>query len=194
MTSILNSIHAEYERYQTLAERSLAQIPGTMLGAQGPSDGNILTTIAWHVAGNLRSRIMAFLTEDCEKPWRNRDDEFAARVVSRAELDAQWTAGWTALYDALPLLTQPDLQRTITIRGQPLHVHDALHRSLAHVCYHVEQIVYIAHAHRGDAWEYLSIPPGRARVYNAAPTHETPGAHIAKLSGGAPAHRDGTVA
>jgi uncharacterized damage-inducible protein DinB len=194
LDSILDSIHAEYHRYQTLAEQSLAQIPDAMLGAPGPGGGNSLTTIAWHVAGNLRSRFTAFLTEDGEKPWRNRDDEFAARVVSRAELDAHWTAGWTALYDALALLTEPDLQRTVTIRGQPLRVHDALHRSLAHVSYHVGQMVYIAHAHRGDAWAYLSIPPGGSLAYNAAPSLETPGAHIAKLSGGAPAHSDGTVA
>ena len=181
MSPILDSIRAEYERYHALAERALAQVPDAMLSAPGPSGGNSLTVIAWHLAGNLRSRFTSFLTEDGEKPWRNREEEFAARVVSREELHAHWTAGWATLYEALTTLTDADLQRTVTIRGQPLHVHDALHRSLAHASYHVGQLVYLAHAHRGTAWDYLSIPPGGSAAYNAAPSKETPGAHIATL-------------
>ena len=182
MSSVVDSIRAEYLRYQMLAERALDQVPDESLGAPGPGGGNSLTTIAWHVAGNLRSRFTAFLTEDGEKPWRNREDEFAARTVSREALRTQWLAGWSTLYDALTPITAADLHRTVTIRGQPLAVHDALHRSLAHVSYHVGQIVYVAHALRGDAWEYLSIAPGGSAAYNAAPTHETPGAHVARLS------------
>ena len=148
----------------------------------GPGNGNSLAIIAWHVAGNLRSRFTAFLTEDGEKPWRNREDEFAPRTVSRDALRAYWLAGWTALYDAIKPLTDADLARSVTIRGQSLSVNDALQRSLAHVSYHVGQIVYIAHAHVGADWTYLSIPPGGTAAYNAAPTHETPGAHVARLA------------
>lgn len=184
MSPILESIRAEYERYQVLAERALDQVADERLSAAGPAGGNSLATIAWHLSGNLRSRFTAFLTEDGEKPWRNREDEFAARVVSRAELRAHWTAGWAALYDALNALADADVTRTVTIRGQSLPVHAALHRSLAHVSYHVGQIVYLAHAHQGPAWEYLSIPPGGSAAYNAAPSRETPGAHVAQLRGG----------
>ncbi len=195
MSSVVDSIRAEYQRYQLLAERALGQVPDEMLGAPGPGGGNSLTTIAWHVAGNLRSRFTAFLTEDGEKPWRNREDEFASRTVSREALRTQWLAGWSILYDALTPITDGDLHRTVTIRGQPLAVHDALHRSLAHVSYHVGQIVYVAHAFRGEAWEYLSIAPGGSAAYNAAPTHETPGAHVARLSQAVPtdlhSHRTG---
>ena len=183
MSAVLDSIRAEYQRYQVLAERALDQLPDALLSTPGVGGGNSLTTIAWHVAGNLRSRFTAFLTEDGEKPWRDREDELAPRAVSRDELHAHWLAGWTALYDALEPLTDDDLQRTVTIRAQGLHVHDALHRSLAHVSYHVGQIVYVAHAHRGATWTYLSIPPGGTAAYNAAPTHETPRAHVERLSG-----------
>jgi hypothetical protein len=184
MSAVLDSIRAEYERYQMLGERALDQVPEALLSAPGPGGGNSLTTIAWHVAGNLRSRFTAFLTEDGEKPWRNREEEFAAREVSREELRAHWDTGWTALYDAIRPLTDADLHHTVTIRGQPLRVHDALHRSLAHVSYHVGQIVYLAHAHCGAAWEYLSIPPGASAAYNAAPSNETASAHVARLKGG----------
>jgi hypothetical protein len=183
MSVIVDSIRAEYTRYQVLAERALDQVPEPLLSASGPR-GNSLTTIAWHVAGNLRSRFTAFLTDDGEKTWRNREEEFTARVVSREELRAHWNAGWAALYDAIGPLTDADLHQTVTTRGQPLRVHDALHRSLALVRYHVEQIVYLAHAHCGSNWEYLSIPPGGSAAYNAAPTHETPSAHVAKITDG----------
>ena len=184
MSTVLDSIRAEYERYQMLAERALDQVPEALLSAPGFGGGNSLTVVAWHLAGNLRSRFTAFLTEDGEKPGRNREDEFATRIASREELLAHWNAGWATLYETLGSLTDADLQRTVTIRGQPLRVHDALHRSLAHASYHVGQIVYVAHAHQGGAWEYLSIPPGGSAAYNAAPSNETPGAHIAKLLGG----------
>jgi hypothetical protein len=70
----------------------------------------------------------------------------------------------------------------VTIRGQPLSVHEALHRSLAHLSYHVGQVVYIAKMLRGKAWKSLSIPPGQSEAYNQAPTSERPTDHHASLS------------
>lgn len=37
-------------------------------------------------------------------------------------------------------------------------VHRALTRSLAHICYHVGQIVLLARMHAGSDWRWLSIP------------------------------------
>jgi hypothetical protein len=181
MSSVVESIRAEYLRYQALAERALEQVTDADLNAAGPAEGNSLAVIAWHVAGNLRSRFTEFLTTDGEKPWRNRDEEFAPREVSRSELLVQWHAGWAVLFGTLDTLTDAELYRTVTIRGQSLSVHAALHRSLAHVAYHVGQIVYLAHARQGAAWEYLSIPPGGSAAYNAAPIRETPETHVALL-------------
>ncbi len=182
MSFVLDSLRAEYRRYQLLAERALAQVSDEQLHFSGPGGGNSLVAIAWHVGGNLRSRFTAFLTEDGEKSWRDRESEFASRVVTRPELHTHWQTGWTALFEAIDPLVDEDLHRTVSIRGQSLAVHDALHRSLAHVSYHVGQIVYLAHAHRGAAWDYLSIPPGGSAAYNAAPNRETPGAHIEHLT------------
>jgi len=47
-------------------------------------------------------------------------------------------------------------------------VHEALHRSLAHVAYHVGQIVYVAKSMRAKDWASLSIPPGQSEAYNRA--------------------------
>ena len=62
----------------------------------------------------------------------------------------------------------------MTIRGQPLSVTEALHRSLSHASYHVGQIVFLAKSICGPRWEYLSIPPGQSREYNKDPAHEKP--------------------
>ena len=66
-------------------------------------------------------------------------------------------------------LSDEDLRRTVTIRALDLSVRDALLRALAHVSYHVGQIVYAAKAARGDTWTYLSIAPGQSEQYNRNP-------------------------
>jgi hypothetical protein len=92
--------------------------------------------------------------------------------VGRSELLAKWRKGWDVLFAALRGLGDADLARQVTIRGQPLAVHAALLRSLAHTSYHVGQIVYVAKLLRGAAWQSLSIPPGQSAAYNADPTLE----------------------
>ena len=184
MTRVLvNSIVAEYRRYEALAKAALAQVPEAMLATPGPNGGNSIAVICWHVGGNLASRFTDFLTSDGEKPWRNRDEEFEGRSPDRATLVAQWDRGWRILFETLDGLTDQDLTRTVTIRRQPLAVHEALHRSLAHVAYHVGQIVYLAHGHVGADWKYLSIPPGQSVAYNANPGGETPAAAVERLRG-----------
>lgn len=184
--ALVKSIEGEYLRYKALAESALAQVPEPMLSAPGPERGNSLATICWHVGGNLASRFTDFLTSDGEKPWRDRDAEFDARAVTRDVLMAHWRAGWQVLLDTLAPLTDADLSRTVTIRGQPLLVHEALHRSLAHASYHVGQIVYLAHIFCGETWTYLSIPPGGSAQYNANPQYEKAGLHAASLGDTSP--------
>jgi len=164
MRDLIASIEAEYRRYKTLGEGAINQLADSQL-AQVPGTGNSIVTIVWHLTGNLKSRFTDFLTADGEKPWRDRDSEFLAREVSRKELQAKWEDGWRVLFAALTDLSDVDLGRTVTIRGEPHTVAQALHRSLAHASYHVGQIVYEAKALRGADWRYLSIPPGQsARV------------------------------
>jgi hypothetical protein len=166
MRDRVGSVEKEYRSYKQLAERALAQVTEPDLSAPGPGGGNSLAVICWHVSGNLRSRFTDFLTSDGEKSWRHRDEEFDARSVSREELLAKWEQGWTAALDALGTLGDEDLERSITIRGEPHRVHEALNRSLAHTAYHVGQIVYLAKAMRGADWTYLSIPPGQSETFD----------------------------
>src|SRR5207249_5421351 len=132
MASVIQSIAGEYRRYKALAEGALAQLSDGEICTPAPGAGNSIATICWHISGNLRSRFTDFLTSDGEKPWRNREEEFQARSVTKAELLAHWEEGWSSLFMALGALDDADLGRTVTIRGQALGVDEALHRSLAH--------------------------------------------------------------
>jgi hypothetical protein len=172
-TTLIDSIRAEYLRYKSLAEGAIAQLGDDEL-ARSAGDDNSIVAICWHIAGNLRSRFTEFLTEDGEKPWRQREGEFDARHVTRDALLDTWTEGWTVLLKTLHTLTDADLARTVTIRQQPLLVHEALHRSLAHTAYHVGQIVYVAKSIRGASWRSLSIPRGASAAYSQAPTLDRP--------------------
>jgi uncharacterized damage-inducible protein DinB len=179
MTTIVAAIQAELLRYKALAEGALSQLPDSDLVAPAAGGGNSIAVICTHVAGNLRSRFTDFLTSDGEKPWRHREEEFEPRALTRADLLAVWERGWGALLDALRGLSDADLTRTVTIGGQPLAVHEALHRSLAHVTYHVGQVVYAARARRGDAWRFLSIPPGQSDRSDVQAPVAKPDGHVA---------------
>lgn len=165
MRELIDSIRGEYERYKALAEGAVRQVQDQELSLPGPNDSTSLAIICWHLSGNLRSRFTDFLTSDGEKPWRNREEEFDDRAVSREEFLAKWEQGWSVLFAALDALTDDHLRDTITIRGQALKVYEALHRSLAHTAYHVGQMVYLAKAMRGPAWTSLSIPRGQSQSY-----------------------------
>jgi hypothetical protein len=172
MRDHVESLEHEFLRYKSLAEGAMAQADEPALNRVTPGFNNSIAVLVWHVSGNLKSRFTDFLKSDGEKPWRARDEEFSARAVTRVELLSKWEEGWSVLMSALSGLSDEDLKRTVTIRQQPLTVEQALHRSLGHNAYHVGQIVYIAKAARGEAWNFMSIPPGKSDEYNKKPARD----------------------
>ena len=168
-------------RYKQLADGAIAQVSDEQLLTHAGSTDNSIAIICRHIAGNFLSRFTDFLTTDGEKPWRNREEEFDERAGTRADVVEHWDRGWSVLLASLDALTDADLTSTVTIRQQPLRVHEALHRSLAHAAYHVGQIVYLAKAMRGDGWRSLSIPRGMSAAYNKNPDRE----RAAGVAGGA---------
>jgi len=178
---LIESITGEYSRYKALGEGAFAQVEDADLSKDLGEEANSIAVIVWHLAGNLKSRFTDFRTADGEKPWRNREEEFATRIVTRQEVLGTWEQGWTALLAALSELTDDELSETVTIRKQPLTIDQALLRSLAHASYHVGQIVHIAKMLRGAEWRSLSIPRGASDAYNRSPGSETPDRHVAAM-------------
>ena len=165
---------AEFRRYRALAEKAMAQVSDDALNHVPGPDANSIAMLVRHVSGNLRSRFTDFLTSDGEKPWRDRDTEFAEQPYSRDEMNAMWAEGWGVLELALTTLSEADAQQTVQIRGESLTVHQALNRALAHVAYHVGQIVLLARVAVGGEWHSLSIPKGQSPQYNRRPTLDKP--------------------
>jgi len=178
---VVASMEAEYRRYKALAEGAVAQLTDDALWETRSASDNPIGTVMSHVGGNLKSRFTDFLTSDGEKPWRDRDAEFDKGRAAREALLARWEDGWTSLFAALEGLTDEHLSGSVSIRGVPLTVAEALHRSLAHTSYHVGQIVYVAKTLRGAAWTWLSIPPGASAAYNQNPAGEKPAGHAAEI-------------
>jgi Protein of unknown function (DUF1572) len=151
-----------------LADRAVEQVADEKLHVALDASTNSIAVIMKHVAGNLASRWTDFLTTDGEKPWRNRDAEFVDSFGNRAELLTYWEKGWACLLDTLKHLQPSDLERTVTIRGEPHSVPLALSRSLGHTCYHIGQIVQVARIHTGERWNTLTIPRGGSEQFNKA--------------------------
>jgi hypothetical protein len=165
---LIDDFRSQYANYRQLAEKALAQMPDEQLNRVLAPEGNSAAMIVRHVSGNFVSRFTNFLTEDGEKPNRERDREFDERPYSRTEVSELWAKGFAVLDSALAPLGDDDLGRTVTIRQQPMTVHGALTRSLAHLAYHVGQIVLLARIHAAGPWESLSIPRGQSQTYDPA--------------------------
>jgi len=152
--------------YKRVGEEAIGQVSDEQLFTALDSDSNSIAIIVKHLSGNMRSRWTDFLTTDGEKPSRNRDDEFVSPPTTRAELLSMWEDGWLHLNKALEGITDADLGRTITIRGEAHSVMQAVNRQLAHYPYHVGQIVLMAKHYVGDAWRSLSVPRNRSDHFN----------------------------
>ncbi len=162
----------EYQRYRLIGRKALDQTSDAALNHVIGDENNSIAMIVRHISGNLISRFTDFLTSDGEKPWRDRDTEFESRAYDRQEISEMWDKGWGVLETQLSALSDDDLGRTVHIRGQAWTVHAALSRSLAHVSYHVGQIVMIARMLAEGEWDWISVPKGKSKEYNLNPTKE----------------------
>lgn len=166
MKDYLETVRKEFGRFQALAEKAVAQVSDDARLHTAPDpESNSVAVILRHVSGNLASRWSDFLTSDGEKPDRDRDGEFESRRLGRAELLDAWNRGWRTLYGTLATLTPANLDRTVTIRGEPYTVVQAIERSLGHTAYHVGQIVFLCKHLASDKWQTLSIARGKSKEF-----------------------------
>jgi len=156
----------ELQKIKKLADKSIAQLSDEQLHAALDPEANSIAVLMRHMAGNMRSRWVNFLTSDGEKPDRMRDREFEDPGQTRAELNAEWEHGWQCVFDALAPLTDADLQRTVMIRSEPLTVYKAISRQVAHYAGHAYQILLLAKHLQGPNWKTLSIPRGQSEEFN----------------------------
>lgn len=169
-TSYLQESLGLFHYYKKLGERAMEQCPDEALFVTLDAESNSIAIIVKHMAGNMRSRWLNFLTTDGEKPDRNRDTEFETPPATRAGVIEMWERGWKYVFDALEPLTEADMTRTVTIRTEPHSVMQAINRQIAHYAHHVGQILFLAKHltfSKTGKWESLSVPRGKSTDLNA---------------------------
>src|SRR5437868_10382626 len=117
-TSYLKDSLSLFRFYKKLAEGAMEQVSDEQLFVALDEEMNSIAIVVKHMAGNMRSRWTDFLTTDGEKPDRNRDSEFVAPPATRAALLDIWEEGWRRVFGAIEPLTDADMGRTVTIRGE----------------------------------------------------------------------------
>jgi hypothetical protein len=153
---MLKEFSDDFAKYKKIGQQTMAQVSDDALNHVPGADLNSIAIIVRHLNGNLISRFTDFLTTDGEKNWRDRDTEFSEVRYSRKEVEEFWAKGWEALESALAELRDEDLQKTVSIKGNLMTADAALCRALAHIAYHVGQMVLLGRVTSEGQWQYLS--------------------------------------
>lgn len=167
-SSYLKSIIKQLEYTKSLGDKTMKQLTDEQLFWQYNAESNSIAIIVKHLWGNMLSRWTNFLTEDGEKEWRKREEEFDADIKTRKELLEKWEGGWNCLFNAIAPLTEEDVEKTIYIRNQGHTVIEAVNRQLGHYSMHIGQMIFLGKMLKGSEWESLSIPRGKSAEFNAA--------------------------
>jgi hypothetical protein len=171
----LEEAHWQMHGHKRMGEGAMAQLRDEDFFVTLDPEANSVAILVKHLAGNMRSRFTDFLTSDGEKPERFRDREFeVTATTTRAEVMRWWDEGWACVFAAIDSLKPEDVMRTVTIRGEPHTVLQAINRQIAHYAQHIGQIVFLAKHLRLSQWKTLSIPRGKSEEFKtAAKLHKT---------------------
>ena len=161
----LKVVQERFTSVKSLGEKTISQLSEDDIHWIFNEASNSVAVIVKHVSGNMVSRWSDFLTTDGEKSDRNRDREFEVELLSKQELMTIWEKGWNALFEALNELSEQDLLKYVSIRGERHTVLEAIERQMAHYASHIGQIVFIGKQLKGEEWESLSIPVGKSEEY-----------------------------
>jgi hypothetical protein len=165
-TSYLEDTTSLFHHYKNLAERAMDQVASEQLFAVLDPEMNSIAIILKHLTGNMRSRWTGFPQADGEKPDRDRDSEFVNPPATREELMRAWEQAWSIVFAALGSLSDADLARETTIRGERHSILQAVTRQLTHYAYHCGQIVLLAKHFQGAQWKSLTVPRGQSAKFN----------------------------
>src|SRR5215470_9392725 len=172
-THYLEEAIRQMKGHKRLGEGALAQLSDEEFFVTLDPESNSIAILLKHMAGNMRSRFTDFLTSDGEKPDRRRDQEFEIGPnTTRAEVMRWWEEGWSRVFAAFDSLKPEDVMRTVTIRGEPHTVLQAINRQIAHYAHHIGQVLFLAKHFRSAEWKSLSIPRGQSEEYNRKPVAE----------------------
>jgi hypothetical protein len=160
----LSIVIRQFKNLKERAEKGIQQLSEDELHWKPSQESNNIAIIIKHLSGNMHSRWVDFLITDGEKPYRNRDLEFVDNIRSKKDLMMIWEEGWKLLFNTIENLKEGDLKKIVTLRQQPLSVIQAIQTEVAHISYHVGQILYIGKQIKDEDWIILSIPKKFPRI------------------------------
>jgi len=120
-TEYLLTVIRRVKYYKGLADKTFEQLEEKDFHYQPGSESNSVAIIIQHMYGNMLSRWTNFLTEDGEKTWRQRDDEFEVHEYSKAKLLELWEKGWDCYLKAMEELKEEDLINQPVLHGSSLY-------------------------------------------------------------------------
>lgn len=162
----LEEARRQLRGHKRMGEGAMTQLREQEFFVTLDPESNSVAILVRHLAGNMRSRFTDFLTSDGEKPDRFRDREFELTpATTRDEVMKWWEDGWACVFAAIDALGPEDVLRTVSIRGEPHTVLQAINRQIAHYAQHIGQIVFVAKHLRSTEWKTLSIPRGKSEEF-----------------------------
>ena len=165
-THYLEEARRQMRGHKRMGEAAMAQLRDDDFFLMLDPESNSVAILVKHLAGNMRSRFTDFLTSDGEKPDRFRDREFeVSGATTRADVLHWWEEGWGCVLGGIDALKPEDVMRTVTIRGEPHTVLQAINRQIAHSAHHIGQIVFLAKHLRSSEWKTLTIPRGKSEEF-----------------------------
>jgi hypothetical protein len=165
-THYLEEARRQMRGHKRMGEAAMAQLRDDDFFLTLDPESNSVAILVKHLAGNMRSRFTDFLTSDGEKPDRFRDREFeVSGATTRADVLHWWEEGWGCVLGGIDALKPEDVMRTVTIRGEPHTVLQAINRQIAHSAQHIGQIVFLAKHLRSSEWKTLTIPRGKSEEF-----------------------------
>lgn len=170
--AFLQSAIKKFKAQKLIGDKTFTQLDEKDFFFKPSAESNSIAVIVQHMSGNMLSRWTDFLTEDGEKPWRERDVEFENTLSTKEDVLNAWNKGWACVLGTLENLKPEDVMKTITIRSEPHLVIDAVIRQIDHYGGHTAQIVYIGKLIKNETWQSLSIPKNRSKAFNEAMNHK----------------------
>jgi hypothetical protein len=162
----LDEARRQMRGHKRMGEAAMSQLRDDDFFLTLDPESNSVAILVKHLAGNMRSRFTDFLSSDGEKPDRFRDREFeVSGAITRADVMAWWEEGWACVLTAIESLNPEDVTRTVTIRGEPHTVLQAINRQIAHYAQHIGQLVFLAKHLRSSEWKTLTIPRGKSEEF-----------------------------
>ena len=162
----LDTCIKKFRHQKNLGDKTFEQLAEADFFFKPSAESNSIAIIVQHLHGNMMSRWINFLTEDGEKEWRKRDEEFEDIVLKQDDIIGLWEKGWQLVFETLESLRPQDVTTIVFIRKEPLTVCDAVIRQIDHYAYHTGQIVQLGRMIKDVEWHSLSIAKGKTKQYN----------------------------